>query len=125
MAEIDNLVEQLGKLTVVEAGELAKKLEKAWGLNYEEILGAGGSGVPAAGQEEVKDTATVILTGFDADKKIAVLKKVREYIEGMGLLEAKNFVEDLPKTVKEDIEKEEADKVKKGLEEAGGTVQIK
>ena len=124
MAEIDNLVEQLGKLTVVEAGELAKKLEKAWGLNYEEILGAGGSGVPAAGQEEVKDTATVILTGFDADKKIAVLKKVREYIE-MGLLEDKNFVESLPKPVKEDIDKEDAEAVKKALEEAGGTVQLK
>ena len=124
MAEIDNLVEQLGKLTVVEAGELAKKLEKAWGLNYEEILGAGGSGVPAAGQEEVKDTAPVILTGFDADKKIAVLKKVREYIE-MGLLEAKNFVESLPKPVKEDIDKEDAEAVKKALEEAGGTVQLK
>ena len=125
MAEIDNLVEQLGKLTVVEAGELAKKLEKAWGLNYEEILGAGGSGVPAAGQEEVKDTATVILTGFDADKKIAVLKKVREYIEGMGLLEAKNFVEELPKTVKEDIEKEEAEKIKAEIEAVGGKVEIK
>ena len=94
------------------------------GLNYEEILGAGGSGVPAAGQEEVKDTATVILTGFDADKKIAVLKKVREYIE-MGLLEAKNFVESLPKPVKEDIDKEDAEAVKKALEEAGGTVQLK
>ena len=93
-------------------------------LNYEEILGAGGSGVPAAGQEEVKDTATVILTGFDADKKIAVLKKVREYIE-MGLLEAKNFVESLPKPVKEDIDKEDAEAVKKALEEAGGTVQLK
>ena len=124
MAEIDNLVEQLGKLTVVEAGELAKKLEKAWGLNYEEILGAGGSVVPAAGQEDVKDTATFILTGFDADKKIAVLKKVREYIE-MGLLEAKNFVESLPKPVKEDIDKEDAEAVKKALEEAGGTVQLK
>lgn len=124
MAEIDNLVEQLGKLTVVEAGELAKKLEKAWGLNYEEILGAGGSGVPAAGQEEVKDTATVILTGFDADKKIAVLKKVREYIE-MGLLEAKNFVESVPKPIKEDIDKEEAEKIKKALEEAGAVVELK
>ena len=124
MAEIDNLVEQLGKLTVVEAGELAKKLEKAWGLNYEEILGAGGSGVPAAGQEEVKDTATVILTGFDADKKIAVLKKVREYIE-MGLLEAKTFVENCPGKLKEDIDKEEAEKIKKALEEAGAVVELK
>jgi len=123
MAEIDTLVEQLGKLTVIEAGELSKKLEKAWGLNLDSLMNQ-----PAQAQAPVveeKATASVILTGYPADKKISVLKKVREYIEGMGLLEAKNFVEDLPKTVKEDIEKEEADKVKKGLEEAGGTVQLK
>ena len=123
MAEIDTLVEQLGKLTVIEAGELSKKLEKAWGLNLDSLMNQ-----PAQAQAPVveeKATASVILTGYPADKKISVLKKVREYIEGMGLLEAKNFVEDLPKPVKEDIEKEEAEKVKKGLEEAGGTVQIK
>ena len=124
MAEIDNLVEQLGKLTVVEAGELAKKLEKAWGLNYEEILGAGGSGVPVASQEEVKDTATVTLTGFADGQKIPIIKAVRPILD-LGLLEAKNFVEDLPKVIKEDIEKEEAEKLKKILEEAGGTVQSK
>ena len=125
-SNINALVEQLGKLTVVQAGELAKKLEEAWGLNYEEILGAGGgAGAPTAGgPEEAKDTATVVLTGFADDKKIAVLKKVREYVE-MGLLEAKNFVENLPKNVKEDIEKDEAEKVKKALEEAGGKVQLK
>tara|TARA_B100000029_G_scaffold506903_1_gene590526 strand:+ start:115 stop:552 length:438 start_codon:yes stop_codon:yes gene_type:complete len=124
--DINALVEQLGKLTVVQAGELAKKLEEAWGLNYEQILGAGGgAGGPAtSGTEEAKDTATVVLTGFAEDKKIAVLKKVREYVE-MGLLEAKNFVENLPKNVKEDIEKDEAEKVKKALEEVGGTVQLK
>ena len=123
MAEIDTLVEQLGKLTVIEAGELSKKLEKAWGLNLDSLMNQ-----PAQAQAQVveeKATASVILTGYPADKKISVLKKVREYIEGMGLLEAKNIVEDLPKTVKEDIEKEEADKVKKGLEEAGGTVQLR
>ena len=103
MAEIDNLVEQLGKLTVVEAGELAKKLEKAWGLNYEEILGAGGSGVPVASQEEVKDTATVTLTGFADGQKIPIIKAVRPILD-LGLLEAKNFVEDLPKVIKEDKE---------------------
>jgi len=124
MAEIDNLVEQLGKLTVVEAGELAKKLEKAWGLNYEEILGAGGSGVPVASQDEVKDTATVTLTGFADGQKIPIIKAVRPILD-LGLLEAKNFVEDLPKVIKEDIEKEEAEKLKKILEEAGGTVQLK
>ena len=101
MAEIDTLVEQLGKLTEIEAGELSKKLEKAWGLYLDSLMNQ-----PAQAQAQVveeKATASVILTGYPADKKISVLKKVREYIEGMGLLEAKNFVEDLPKTVKEDI----------------------
>ena len=123
MTNIDSLIEQLGKLTVVEAGELSKRLEKAWGLDLSVLTSA-----PAQVSvvEEVKTTATVILTGYEpADKKISVLKKVREYFEGMGLLEAKNFVENLPKPIKEDIEKEEAEKLKKQLEEAGGTVELR
>ena len=123
MAEIDTLVEQLGKLTVIEAGELSKKLEKAWGLNLDSLMNQ-----PAQAQAQVveeKATASVILTGYPADKKISVLKKVREYFDGMGLLEAKNFIEDLPKTVKDDIDKEEAENVKKALEEAGGIVELK
>ena len=123
MTNIDSLIEQLGKLTVVEAGELSKRLEKAWGLDLSVLTSA-----PAQVSvvEEVKTTATVILTGYEpADKKISVLKKVREYFEGMGLLEAKNFIEDLPKTVKDDIDKEEAENVKKALEEAGGIVELK
>jgi len=101
MTNIDSLIEQLGKLTVVEAGELSKRLEKAWGLDLSVLTSA-----PAQVSvvEEVKTTATVILTGYEpADKKISVLKKVREYFDGMGLLEAKNFIEDLPKTVKDCI----------------------
>jgi len=124
MTNIDNLVEQLGKLTVVEAGELSKKLEEAWGLDLNAL-----TSVPVQAPEpepEVKTTATVILTGYEpADKKISVLKKVREYFDGMGLLEAKNFIEDLPKTVKDSIDKEEAETVKKALEEAGGIVELK
>ena len=122
MTKIDNLIEELGKLTVIEAGELSKRLEEAWGLNLNAYLGAS---APAPLQEEEKATATVILTGYPPDKKIRVLKKVREYFEGMGLLEAKNFIEDLPKTVKDDIDKEEAENVKKDLEEAGGIVELK
>ena len=122
MTNIDNLIEQLGKLTVIEAGELSKRLEKAWGLDLNALTGAP---APAPLQEEEKATATVILTGYPPDKKISVLKKVREYFEGMGLLEAKNFIEDLPKTVKDDIDKEEAENVKKALEEAGGIVELK
>jgi len=123
MTNIDSLIEQLGKLTVVEAGELSKRLEKAWGLDLSALTSAP---VQAPTQEVEKETATVILTGYEpADKKISVLKAVREYFDGMGLLEAKNFIEDLPKTVKEEIDKEEAETVKKALEEAGGTVELK
>ena len=122
MTNIDNLIEQLGKLTVIEAGELSKRLEKAWGLDLNAYLGAS---APAPVEVIESATATVMLMSHADDKKISVLKKVREYFEGMGLLEAKKFVEDLPRPVKEDIEKEEAEKVKKVLEEAGGTVELK
>ena len=121
MTNIDNLIEQLGKLTVVEAGELSKRLEEAWGLDLSALTSA-----PAQTVVDVeKETATVMLVSHADDKKISVLKKVREYFDGMGLLEAKNFIEDLPKAVKEDIDKEEAEIVKKALEEAGGTVELK
>ena len=83
MTNIDSLIEQLGKLTVVEAGELSKRLEKAWGLDLEAFMGT-----TAQAQEPVKEESAlvdVILTGYPADKKISVLKKVREFID-MGLL---------------------------------------
>ena len=121
MANIDNLVEELGKLTVIEAGELSKKLEKAWGLDLNAIMQTPG---PAVAVEEESNLYDVFLTSFDADKKIAVLKKCREYKE-MGLLEAKNFVENCPGKLKEDIEKEEAEKINKALEEVGGKVEMK
>ena len=121
MSNIDILVEQLGKLTVVEAGELSKKLEKAWNLNLDELT-AGVQPVP-----EVKDenaTVKVSLIGFDAGKKIGVIKAVRG-LKDMGLLEAKNFVEGAPQEIKGDIEKEEAEKIKAEIETAGGKVEIK
>ena len=122
MADINRLVEELGKLTVIEAGELSKKLEKAWGLNLDNIMSQ-----PQAVQQEEKQEESlfkVVLTGFDAGKKIGVIKAVRALKE-MGLLEAKNFVEDCPGTLKEDIEKEEAEKMQKELEAAGGKVELK
>ena len=123
MTNIDSLIEQLGKLTVVEAGELSKRLEQAWGLDLSALTSTQGQ---AQTQEVEKETATVMLTGYEpADKKISVLKAVREFFDGMGLLEAKNFIEDLPKVVKEEIDKEEAETVKKALEEAGGIVELK
>jgi|TARA_Y100000310_G_scaffold192659_1_gene192601 large subunit ribosomal protein L7/L12 len=122
MANIDILVKELGQLTVLEALELSKKLSKEWNIDLDNLQAAPAQ-APAVATEST--TATVILTSFAAGKKISVLKKVREYFEGMGLLEAKNFVENLPKPIKEDIEKEEAEKLKKQLEEAGGTVELK
>ena len=121
MTNIDNLIEQLGKLTVVEAGELSKKLEEAWGLDLSALTSAP---VQASVVEEVKTTATIVLTAFADGKKIPVLQKVRKYKE-MGLMEAKNFVEDLPGTVLEDILLEDAKATKQQLEEAGGTVELK
>ena len=122
MADINRLVEELGKLTVIEAGELSKKLEKAWGLNLDSIMSQ-----PQAAQQEEKQEKSlfkVVLTGFDAGKKIGVIKAVRALKE-MGLLEAKNFVEDCPGTLKEDVEKEEAEKMQKELEAAGGKIELK
>ena len=122
MTNIDTLVEQLGKLTVIEAGELSKKLEKVWGLDLNALTSA-----PVQAPEpepEVKTTATVVLTAFADGKKIPVLQKIRKY-KDMGLMEAKNFVEDLPQTVSEDILIEDAEAMKEQLEEAGGTVELK
>ena len=121
MTNIDSLIEQLGKLTVVEAGELSKRLEEAWGLNLNAYLGAS---APAPVEVIESTTATVMLTSFADGKKIPMIKAVRPILD-LGLLEAKNFVEDLPKAVKEDIDKEEAEELKKVLEEAGGTVELK
>ena len=121
MTKIDNLIEELGKLTVIEAGELSKRLEEAWGLNLNAYLGAS---APAPVEVIESTTATVMLTSFADGKKIPMIKAVRPILD-LGLLEAKNFVEDLPKAVKEDIDKEEAEELKKVLEEAGGTVELK
>ena len=121
MTKIDNLIEELGKLTVIEAGELSKRLETAWGLDLTALTSAPAQ---ASVVQEESTTATVMLLSFADGKKIPIIKAVRPMLD-LGLLEAKNFVEDLPKAIKEDIEKEEAEKLKKILEEAGGTVELK
>tara|TARA_Y100000296_G_C5076224_1_gene207469 strand:- start:121 stop:495 length:375 start_codon:yes stop_codon:yes gene_type:complete len=124
MSNIDNLVEQLGKLTVIEAGELSKKLEKAWNLNLDDLLS---KPKPVAEENEESNTVDVILTGFDSDKKISVIKVVKGF-KDMGLLESKNFVEgciEKPSEIKSDIEKSEAEKIKAEIETAGGKVEIK
>ncbi len=118
---IETLVKELGQLTVLEALDLSKKLAKEWNIDLDNLQSAPAQ---ASAPAEEKATATVMLTGFGESKKIPVLKAIKDIL-GLGLMEAKNFVEDLPKAVNEEIEKEEADKIKKQLEEAGGTVELK
>ncbi|WP_019516090.1 50S ribosomal protein L7/L12 [Sphingomonas sp. Mn802worker] len=124
MADLNALVDQLSELTVLEAAELSKMLEEKWGVSAAAAVAAapaaGGAAAPAA---EEKTEFDVILTG-DGGKKINVIKEVRA-ITGLGLTEAKALVEGAPKPVKEGVSKDEAEKVKKQLEEAGATVELK
>jgi large subunit ribosomal protein L7/L12 len=126
MADLNKLVDQLSELTVLEASELSKMLEEKWGVSAAAAVAAapaaGGAG-GAAPAEEAQTEFDVILTG-DGGKKINVIKEVRA-ITGLGLTEAKTLVESAPKAVKEGVSKDEAEKIKKQLEEAGATVEIK
>ena len=128
MADIANIVDQLSKLTVVEAADLVKKLEEAWGVTAAApmaVAAAGGAAAAAAPAAEAKDAFDVILESVPADKKIAVIKAVREVKAGLGLAEAKALVEGAPKPVHEGANKAETDAAKKKLEEAGGKVTVK
>jgi large subunit ribosomal protein L7/L12 len=127
MAELSKLVADLSALTVLEAAELAKMLEEKWGVSaaapVSVAVAGGGGAAPTAEAAEVKTEFDVILTGF-GEKKVNVIKEVRA-ITSLGLKEAKDLVEAAPKSVKEGVNKEEADKIKKQLEEAGATVEIR
>ena len=125
MADINGLVDQLSALTVLEAAELAKALEEKWGVSAAAAVAVAGpaAGAAAAPAAEEKTEFDVILTG-DGGKKINVIKEVRA-ITGLGLGEAKALVEGAPKAVKEGVNKDEAEKIKKQLEEAGATVELK
>ena len=126
MADLQHLVEELSKLTVIEAAELSKKLEEAWGVSAAApvaVAAAAGGGAAAAAPVEEQTEFSVILT-VAGDKKINVIKEVRA-ITSLGLKEAKDLVEGAPKPVKEGVSKDEAAKIKKQLEEAGATVDIK
>ena len=124
MADIANLVEELSKLTVLEAAELSKALEEAWGVSAAAAVAvaapAAGGAAPAAEEQTEFD---VILTG-DGGKKIQVIKEVRA-ITNLGLTEAKALVEAAPKAIKEGVNKAEAEDIKAKIEAAGGTVEIK
>jgi large subunit ribosomal protein L7/L12 len=125
MADIAKLVEELSQLTVLEAADLAKALEEAWGVSAAAAVAvaapAAGGDAGAAAEEQTE--FDVILTG-DGGKKIQVIKEVRA-ITGLGLAEAKALVEGAPKPVKEGVNKAEAEEIKKKIEEAGGTVELK
>ena len=127
MAELTKLVADLSALTVLEAAELAKMLEEKWGVSAAApvaVAAVGGGGAAAAEPAaEAKTEFDVILTAF-GEKKVNVIKEVRA-ITSLGLKEAKDLVEAAPKPVKEGVNKEEADKIKKQLEEAGATVEIR
>ncbi|MDO8876427.1 MAG: 50S ribosomal protein L7/L12 [Pseudolabrys sp.] len=124
MADLQKIVDELSKLTVLEAADLAKLLEEKWGVSAAAAVAvaAGPAGAGAAAAEE-KTEFTVMLTAA-GDKKIEVIKEVRA-ITGLGLKEAKDLVEGAPKAVKEGVNKEEADKIKATLEKAGAKVELK
>ncbi len=122
------LVEELSGATVIEIADLVKELEGKWGVTAAAPVAAAaaaGPGAAAAAPAEAKTTFDVILTSVPADKKIAVIKAVREVKAGLGLAEAKALVEGAPKPVLEGAPKAESDAAKKKLEEAGGKVEVK
>ena len=126
MADLDALVAELGKLTVLEAAELATKLEEEWGVSAAApaagmMMMAPGADAGAAGGEEQTEFDVILKSA--GDKKINVIKEVRG-ITGLGLKEAKELVEGAPKPVKEAAPKDEAEEIKKKLEEAGATVKL-
>jgi len=124
MAELSKIVDELSKLTVLEAADLAKMLEEKWGVTAAAAVAvaAGPAGAGAAAAEE-KTEFTVMLAAV-GDKKIEVIKEVRA-LTGLGLKEAKDLVEAAPKAVKEGVNKEEADKIKTTLEKVGAKVELK
>ncbi len=124
MANLQQIVEDLSSLTIMEAAELSKMLEEKWGVSAAApvAVAAAAPGAAAAPVEE-KDEFTVVLTAF-GDQKINVIKEVRG-ITGLGLKEAKDLVEGAPKPVKEGVKKDEAQEIKKKLEAAGATVELK
>ncbi len=123
MANLNELVDQLSALSVLEAAELSKLLEDKWGVSAAAPVAAAAAAAPAAAAAEEKTEFTVVLADAGANK-INVIKEVRA-ITGLGLKEAKDLVEGAPKNVKEAVNKDEAEKLKKQLEAAGAKVELK
>jgi len=129
MADLAAIVEQLSGLTVLETADLVKQLESKWGVSAAAPVaaagGGGGGAAAAAPVAEAKTAFDVILVSVPADKKISVIKVVREVKAGLGLAEAKKLVEEAPKPVLEGANKADSDAAKKKLEEAGAKVEVK
>ena len=126
MSKLEKLVDELSSLTVLEAADLSKLLEEKWGVSAAAPVAAAAAAGPAAAVEAVEEQTefTVMLTA-GGDKKINVIKEVRSVRPDLGLKEAKDLVEAAPAAVKENISKQEAEEIKKKLEEAGASVSIK
>ena len=125
MANLQHLVDELSKLTVIEAAELSKLLEEKWGVSAAAPVAAAAAGpAAAAAPAAVEKTEFTVVLMAAGDKKINVIKEVRA-ITGLGLKEAKDLVEAAPKEVKADVSKDEAEKLKKQLEDAGAKVELK
>ena len=123
MADLQKIVDELSKLTVLEAADLAKLLEEKWGVSAAAAVAVAGPAAAGAAAAEEKTEFTVMLASA-GDKKIEVIKEVRA-ITGLGLKEAKDLVEGAPKPVKEGVNKEEAEKIKATLEKAGAKIELK
>ena len=123
MADLQKIVDELSKLTVLEAADLAKLLEEKWGVSAAAAVAVAGPAAAGAAAAEEKTEFTVVLASA-GDKKIEVIKEVRA-ITGLGLKEAKDLVEGAPKPVKEGVNKEEAEKIKATLEKAGAKIELK
>ena len=123
MAELQKIVDELSKLTILEASELTKMLEEKWGVSAAAAVAVAGPAAAAAAPVEEKTEFTVVLAAV-GEKKIEVIKEVRA-LTGLGLKEAKDLVEGAPKTVKEGVNKDEAAKIKTTLEKVGAKVELK
>ena len=126
MADLDKIVDELSKLTVLEAADLSKRLEGKWGVTAAAPMAMAmpGGGGGAAAEAPAEKTEFNVILAAAGEKKINVIKEARA-ITGLGLKEAKDLVEAAPKAVKEGVNKDEAAKIKKQLEEAGATVEVK
>tara|TARA_B100001123_G_scaffold287783_1_gene320722 strand:- start:300 stop:671 length:372 start_codon:yes stop_codon:yes gene_type:complete len=123
MADLNKIIEDLSKLTVVEAAELSKQLEEKWGVSAATAVAAAPAAAGGAAQAEEKDEFTIVLSA-SGDKKINVIKEIRA-ITTLGLKEAKDLVEGAPKEIKSGVNKKEAEEIKKKLEAAGAKVELK